>query len=228
MPWKASSVMDERLRFVARLLDGEQMSLVCREFGISRKTGYKIFDRYKAHGLEALTDRSRRPVRYANQLPQQVESLIVRLKAEKPYWGARKIRELLVRRLDTTAMFWSRLVDASACIASGSTSRASWQGKDLASRKSTRAFGSSASCTMISATSIWSRKPCNPSTTRSAPGRHPCLRYVLSPICPGRTRRSWRRGRDSNPRYGYPYAAFRVRCIQPLCHLSGRAARGSI
>src|ERR1035441_2063311 len=31
----------------------------------------------------------------------------------------------------------------------------------------------------------------------------------------------WRRGRDSNPRYGCPYAAFRVRCIQPLCHLSG-------
>ena len=48
----------------------------------------------------ALSDRSRRPVRYANQLPQQIESLIVRLKAEKPYWGARKIRELLVRRLD--------------------------------------------------------------------------------------------------------------------------------
>src|SRR4030095_5744224 len=47
MPWKESSVMDERLRFVARLLDGEQMSEVCREFGISRKTGYKIFTRYK-------------------------------------------------------------------------------------------------------------------------------------------------------------------------------------
>jgi transposase InsO family protein len=99
MPWKESSVMDERLRFVARLLDGEQMSLVCREFGISRKTGYKIFERYKDHGLEALTDRSRRPVRYANQLPHQVESLIVRLKRDKPHWGARKIRELLVRRL---------------------------------------------------------------------------------------------------------------------------------
>lgn len=100
MPWKASSVMDERLRFVARLLEGEAMTKVCREFGISRKTGYKIFDRYKEHGLEALTDRSRRPVRYANQLPQQLESLIVRLKGEKPHWGARKIRELLVRRLD--------------------------------------------------------------------------------------------------------------------------------
>jgi len=99
MPWKASSVMEERLRFVARLLDGEGMSDVCRSFGISRKTGYKIFNRYKAHGLEALCDRSRRPVRYANQLPEPIERLIVQLKKEKPHWGARKIRELLVRRL---------------------------------------------------------------------------------------------------------------------------------
>jgi transposase InsO family protein len=100
MPWKECSVMDERLRFVARLLDGEAMSDVCREFGVSRKTGYKIFDRYKEHGLEALTDRSRRPVRYANQLPSQIESLIVTFKRDKPHWGARKIRELLVRKLD--------------------------------------------------------------------------------------------------------------------------------
>jgi transposase-like protein len=76
MPWKASSVMEERLLFVARLLDGETMTDVCRDFGISRKTGYKIFDRYKEHGLEALTDRSRRPVRNANQLPQRLESLM--------------------------------------------------------------------------------------------------------------------------------------------------------
>jgi transposase InsO family protein len=92
--------MEERLRFVARLLEGEAMSEVCREFGVSRKTGYKIFERYKDHGLEALSDRSRRPIRYANQLPWQIESLIVRCKQEKPHWGARKIRELLVRRLD--------------------------------------------------------------------------------------------------------------------------------
>jgi transposase InsO family protein len=99
MPWKETSVMEERLRFVARLLDGEGMSEVCRSFGISRKTGYKIFNRYKEQGLEALCDRSRRPVRYANQLPWQLEQMIVRLKQEKPHWGARKIRELLVRRL---------------------------------------------------------------------------------------------------------------------------------
>ncbi|WP_352736458.1 helix-turn-helix domain-containing protein [Mesorhizobium sp. M0213] len=57
MPWRECSVMEERLRFVARLLDGEGMSAVCREFGISRKTGYKIFNRYRQEGLEALCDR---------------------------------------------------------------------------------------------------------------------------------------------------------------------------
>lgn len=99
MPWKECSVMDERLRFVARLLEGEPMTDVCREFGIARKTGYKLFQRYKDDGPVALADRSRRPVRYANQLPAQVESLIVSAKREKPHWGARKIRELLLRRL---------------------------------------------------------------------------------------------------------------------------------
>jgi len=99
MPWKECHVEDERLRFVARLLDGETMTALCAEFGISRKTGYKIYDRYKEHGLEALSDRSRRPVRYANQLPAPIEAMIVTFKREKPNWGARKIRELLIRCL---------------------------------------------------------------------------------------------------------------------------------
>lgn len=99
MPWKECSVEQERMRFVARLLEGETMSDVCRSLGISRKTGYKIYNRYKDQGLDGLTDRSRRPVRYANQLPEPVERLIVEIKKDKPHWGARKIRELLVRRL---------------------------------------------------------------------------------------------------------------------------------
>jgi transposase InsO family protein len=99
MPWRECSVMEERLRFVARLLDGEGMSAVCREFGISRKTGYKIWNRYRQEGAYALCDRSRRPIRYANQLPEPIERLIVESKRDKPHWGARKIRELLVRRL---------------------------------------------------------------------------------------------------------------------------------
>ena len=89
--------MDERLRFVARLLDGEKMAVVCREFDISRKTGYKIFQRYKDCGLDGLTDRSRRPYRHANRLPFQIETLIVQLKRERPSWGAPKIREKLRR-----------------------------------------------------------------------------------------------------------------------------------
>ena len=85
--------MDERLRFVARLLDGEKMAPRCGEFGISRKTGYKIFDRYKDCGVTAFTDRSRRPYRQANRLPAPIEATIVRLKGEYPGWGAPKIRE---------------------------------------------------------------------------------------------------------------------------------------
>ena len=90
--------MDERLQFVARRLAGEPMAELCREFGISRKTGYKIFDRYQDCGVEGLTDRSRRPYRYANKLPFQVETFLLNVKREHPSWGARKIRERLIRR----------------------------------------------------------------------------------------------------------------------------------
>ena len=58
MPLRECSAMEERLRFIARLLDGEGMSEVCREFGISRKPGYKIFNRYKDRGLDALSRRT--------------------------------------------------------------------------------------------------------------------------------------------------------------------------
>ena len=91
--------MDERVRFVARLLDGEKMAALCEEFGISRKTGYKIYQRYQDIGTRGLTDRSRRPHRHANQLPMPVEKAIVRLKKEYPSWGAPKIRERLKQRL---------------------------------------------------------------------------------------------------------------------------------
>src|SRR5262250_423069 len=98
MPWKECSVMDERLQFVARRLAGEPMAELCREFGISRKTGYKIFDRYQHCGVQGLTDRSRRPYRYAHQLPFQVENYILNVKHEHASWGARTIRERLIRR----------------------------------------------------------------------------------------------------------------------------------
>ena len=88
MPWQLSNLMDERLKFVARLLDGEKMAGLCREFGISRKTGYKIFNRYKDCGLEGLANRSHRPIRPGNQIPFQIERFILRTKKERPSWGA--------------------------------------------------------------------------------------------------------------------------------------------
>lgn len=97
MPWKECNRMDERLRFVARLLEGEKMASVCREFGISRKTGYKIFNRYKECGLQGLEDRARTPYRHANKLPFQVEKSILRIKQEHPTWGAPKIRDKLAK-----------------------------------------------------------------------------------------------------------------------------------
>ena len=97
MPWRECYKMDERMRFVARLLDGEKMAELCREFEISRKTGYKIFTRYRDCGVDGPTDRSRRPYRHANRLPFQIEKLIVGLKREHSSWGAPKIREKLKR-----------------------------------------------------------------------------------------------------------------------------------
>lgn len=101
MPWKECKPMDERLKFVARYLDGEKMSALCREFGISRPTGYKIIDRYKELGLDGLEDRSRRPYRHANKLPFQIERTILSIKREYPSWGARKIRDKLLREFPT-------------------------------------------------------------------------------------------------------------------------------
>jgi len=98
MTWKEYNTMDERLRFVSRLLEGEKIAVLCREFGISRKTGHKIWNRYKGHGLDGLNDRSRRPYRQANQLPIQIERAIIDLKQEYPNWGSPKIREKLRRR----------------------------------------------------------------------------------------------------------------------------------
>ena len=95
--------MDERLRFVARVLDGEKMAVLCREFDISRKTGYKIFSRYKDCGLEGLTDRSRRPYRQGCQLPFQIENLILQLK-RVPFASANSLFGL-----SRLSVWWLRL-----------------------------------------------------------------------------------------------------------------------
>jgi putative transposase len=90
--------MDEKLKFIARLLEGEKMAPLCREFGISRKTGHKLWGRYREMGNEALIAQKRTPYRYANKLPLQMEALILDIKKEFSNWGAPKIREKICRR----------------------------------------------------------------------------------------------------------------------------------
>ena len=98
MPWKEVTAVNERMEFVARLKAGERMSDLCREFGISRKTGYKFERRYEEHGPRGLYDVSRRPKRLARQLSTGIQTAILALKRDQPTWGAAKIQEVLRRR----------------------------------------------------------------------------------------------------------------------------------
>jgi len=98
MPCKECDKVDQKVKFIARSLDGEKMAPLCREFNIARKTGYQIWERYKRFGQEAFLEQKRTPYRYANKLPVQLEMLILDLKKEYPDWGAPKIREKILRR----------------------------------------------------------------------------------------------------------------------------------
>lgn len=98
MPWKECGTVSERIRFVARLIEGERMTDLCREFGISRKTGYKIFDRYKLEGSTAFDNQNRRPHRNPNKTPEHIVALILGVRQKHPSWGAPKIRDYLSKK----------------------------------------------------------------------------------------------------------------------------------
>ncbi len=96
MPWKDKTVEEIRKEFAEAAKDGENMSALCREFGITRATGYKWLERY-IRG-ESLSDQSRRPQTTANKTPEDVELRIVQTRSEHPGWGAKKIKTFLENR----------------------------------------------------------------------------------------------------------------------------------
>ena len=98
MPWKVINIVNERMRFVLRLEDGERMSELCREFGISRKTGYKIYSRFQDLGPAGLYDESRAPKRQWQQTPPEIEDLIVKLRKRHVTWGPKKLKAYLERK----------------------------------------------------------------------------------------------------------------------------------
>ena len=99
MPWKRMEVRAQRVEFVVRALrGGEPLSRLCQEFGISRPTGYKWLERYRASGVEAIAERSRRPLHSPTQTAAELEMRIVALRQLYLDWGARKLAVLLTRQ----------------------------------------------------------------------------------------------------------------------------------
>ena len=94
MPWECRTVEDQRREFAQAAMCCNNFSALCREFGITRRTGLKWVQRYKE--CQPLTDRSRRPHRSPSRTPEEVELLILALRADNPGWGAKTIREVLL------------------------------------------------------------------------------------------------------------------------------------
>jgi transposase InsO family protein len=98
MPWKATSVVEERIKFVVAASRGEPISGLCREFGISRPTGYKWIERHRADGLMHLEDRSRRPRTSPQRTPAKIEQAVCELRQRYPDWGAPKLVRIFAQQ----------------------------------------------------------------------------------------------------------------------------------
>lgn len=99
MPWKACSVIGERLRFVKLVLQArDTFKDLCRHFGISRTAGYKWKARFVQRGRRGLRDGSRRPHRSPHRTAKRWLNWIGRLRHRRRFWGARKIHGWLRRR----------------------------------------------------------------------------------------------------------------------------------
>src|SRR5262252_855638 len=99
VPWKVSTPVDLRMEMIVRLGRGEKLTDLCREYGISRKTGEKFKKRFKACGVAGLEDQSRAPKVIPHKTPPEIVELLIAERMQHPTWGPRKIRETLQRRL---------------------------------------------------------------------------------------------------------------------------------
>lgn len=95
MPWKETSPVEQRLKFALEALGkSTPFAELCRQFGISPKTGYKWVKRFEEGGIAGLNDQSRRPRSSPDGLPENIVCRLVELKCAHPDWGARKILRL--------------------------------------------------------------------------------------------------------------------------------------
>ncbi|HEY3132782.1 MAG TPA: IS481 family transposase, partial [Acidobacteriota bacterium] len=113
MPWKVKDAMDQRIEFVVRALERERdLSSLCREFGISRPTGYHWLNRYQqVKSLSGLKEQSRRPKRSPNKTIPRHEELVVQIRRDTA-WGGKKIQHVLARdhRIELTVPTVNRII----------------------------------------------------------------------------------------------------------------------
>lgn len=101
MPWKSKTPVDLRIEFMKRVMKGEAVTELCREFGISRKTGDKFKQRFKRLGEAGLLDQSRAPKVIPHKTPPEVVKLLLEEKKQHPTWGPKKLKTQLEDRLHT-------------------------------------------------------------------------------------------------------------------------------
>jgi transposase InsO family protein len=99
MPWGAICAVDSKLQFIAEYLKHEEsVAELCRWFGISRKTGYKLINRYEQAGLDGIHELSRRPHRSPHAISDDIAGLLVEERTAHPRWGPRKVLGSLERQ----------------------------------------------------------------------------------------------------------------------------------
>ena len=114
MPWKASSVMEEKLRFLCEYDLGEDsMTELCQRYGIARETGYVWLRRYHAGGLGGLREYSRAAHRHHNQTPEELEQMVLELRQAHMRWGPRKLKRILER--NEPGRRWPRPAPSARC-----------------------------------------------------------------------------------------------------------------
>jgi transposase InsO family protein len=98
MPWKETTKMDERRKFIHTVLESPKtFKDICSDFHISTKTGYKWFHRFKEEGYSGLEDHSKRPLSHPARLPEEVVCDLIAIKLAHRHFGPKKVRELYQR-----------------------------------------------------------------------------------------------------------------------------------
>ncbi len=98
MPWQRTDPMDQRTQFALEAVSTHNFRALCRQYGISAKTGYKWKERLLQHGVGGLAEESRRPHQHPEALDESAVCSIVRLKQRHPQWGPRKLRDIYLRQ----------------------------------------------------------------------------------------------------------------------------------